>query len=372
MLLVGHRHLSRIWFRLQLFLWAGSPLQHERSLGIDCLRAVAILWVVAYHFVPLPIFSRGTYGVLLFFVVSGYCISLSAQSSKSAWDFYAKRLGRLLPALIFAALVITAIKHAFPQFIAADRIPTWFDALYTLVAFPTLNVLNVYHTYPDGAFWSLRIEFQFYLLCALFIAVGLRKYLLPAICAWCLIRFALSNPANPYSNDFFAFFIAGLSVASYAAGHRIQSLIGVAVAIFLEGAHLLLSYQQPSIPIEAPRFVMLAVSIAAVFLAVHVNTPRFLKPVAFVGLVSYPIYLLHQDLGAMALAFFDVPNSNRLIPTLIRGLVVPPILVGIGALVYFYIEKPFTGHLTGWLRGLRVRNAPIIWKRTASVSPDTI
>ena len=108
-----------------------------------------------------------------------------------------QRLGRLLPALIFAALAITAIKHAFPQFIAPDRIPTWFDAFYTLVAFPTLNVLNIYHAYPDGAFWSLRIEFQFYVLCVLLLSVGLRKYLLPAICAWCLIQIRVVEPSQP-------------------------------------------------------------------------------------------------------------------------------------------------------------------------------
>ncbi|TFV67429.1 acyltransferase [Bradyrhizobium frederickii] len=132
-----------------------GTLQNDRSIGIDCLRAIAILWVVAYHFVPLSIFSKGTYGVLLFFAVSGYCISFSASSSKSAWDFYAKRLGRLLPALIFATLLITAIKHLFPQFIEASRIPTWFDAFYTLFALPTLHILKIDLIYPDGAFWSL-------------------------------------------------------------------------------------------------------------------------------------------------------------------------------------------------------------------------
>ncbi|WP_283810155.1 acyltransferase [Bradyrhizobium sp. LVM 105] len=345
-----------------------GTLQNDRSIGIDCLRAIAILWVVAYHFVPLSIFSKGTYGVLLFFAVSGYCISFSASSSKSAWDFYAKRLGRLLPALIFATLLITAIKHLFPQFIEANRIPTWFHAFYTLFALPTLHILKINLIYPDGAFWSLDIEFQFYLLCALLIAVGLRKYLLPAICIWCLIRFALSSPKNPYSNDFFAFFIAGLSVASYAAGHRMQALFGTAVALFLEAGHLLLSYQQPSVPIETSRFAMLAFSIAAVFVAAQCKAPRFLNPLAFVGLVSYPLYLLHQDLGHMALAWLDVPYSDRLVPTLIRALIVPPILVGVGALVYFYVEKPLTGRLTGWLR--RPRFPKSVWIRTAGVSPD--
>ena len=39
----------------------------------------------------------GTDGVLLFFMISGYCIALSAASSTSCWHFYAKRLGRCCP-----------------------------------------------------------------------------------------------------------------------------------------------------------------------------------------------------------------------------------------------------------------------------------
>lgn len=305
----------------------------------------------------------------MFFVVSGYCISFSASSSTSAWDFYAKRLGRLLPAFIFATFVITAIKHLFPQFIPADRIPTWFHAAYTLIAFPTLNVLNIHLIYPDGAFWSLLIEFQFYLLCTLLIAMGLRKYLLPAVCVWCLIRFALSSPKNPYSNDLFAFFIAGLSMASYAAGNRMQAFFGIAVALLLEAGHLLLSYQQPSVPIEASRFAMLVFSIAALFVVVRFKAPRFLKPLAFVGLVSYPLYLLHQDLGRMALEWLDIPYSDRLTPLLIRSLLVPPVLVAVGALAYFYVEKPFTGYLTAWLRGLHIPR-PVPIKAAVRASED--
>jgi uncharacterized membrane protein len=69
----------------------------NRSPTIDYLRAISILWVLFYHFVSLKFFSKGTDGVLLFFMISGYCIALSAASSTSCWHFYAKRLGRCCP-----------------------------------------------------------------------------------------------------------------------------------------------------------------------------------------------------------------------------------------------------------------------------------
>ncbi|MBH5371736.1 acyltransferase family protein [Bradyrhizobium glycinis] len=319
--------------------------QSERSLGIDCLRGVAILWVVSYHYLNVP---AGTDGVLLFFAISGYCISFSADSSKTAWEFYAKRLGRLLPALAVAVLFITAAKHAFPDLIDASRIPSWFDALYTLVALPTLNVANLQYVRPDGAFWSLEVEFQFYALCAVLIAVGLRKHLLPAICIYCFVRFLLSNPANPYSNNFLSFFIAGLSVATYRKGGVTLAAIGILAACLLEISHVLLGYKEPSAPIGWSRFAVLLMSTTALFAASQYRAPALLKPVALVGLVSYPLYLLHQDLGAMLFAWWNVAPSD--VPARGTGIL---LFIIAAYVVYACVERPWMKPVTDALSGRR-------------------
>lgn len=320
-------------------------LSSERSLGIDCLRGVAIIWVVAYHFLGVP---GGPNGVLLFFAISGYCISLSAGSSKTAWEFYAKRLGRLLPALAFAAVFITAAKHAFPHTIDPARIPSWLDALYTLVALPTLNLANIHYTRPDGAFWSLEIEFQFYALCGSIIAIGLRRYLLQAICIYCLVRLLLSNPAHSYSNDFFSFFIAGLSVATNWKGDAKLAGIGIVAAVALELSHILLGYNQPSAPLGWSRFAMLLVSTGTLYAVSQYRAPAFLRPLAIVGLVSYPLYLLHQDLGTMLFGWWGADLTDVL-PRIVGAM----IFVAAAYLVYAFIELRWMEPITQAIGGRR-------------------
>lgn len=320
-------------------------MHSERSLGIDCLRGIAILWVVAYHFVGAP---GGTNGVLLFFAISGYCISFSVDSSKTAWEFYAKRLGRLLPALVFAVLFITALKHAFPGLIDVSRIPSWGDALYTLLALPTLNIANLHYVRPDGAFWSLEVEFQFYMLCCALIAVGLRKHLLMAVCAYCSVRFLLSNSAHFYSNNFFSFFIAGLSAASYRNGSPKLAALGVMTAVLLEMLHILLGYSEPSAPLGWSRFAVLLMSIGALFAASKYRAPAFLKPLAFVGLISYPLYLLHQDLGSMLFAWLDAPIDAVL--ARVSGILV---FVIAAYAVHACIERPSIKPITDAVAGRR-------------------
>ncbi|WP_454647107.1 acyltransferase family protein [Bradyrhizobium liaoningense] len=127
-------------------------MKSERSVGIDCLRAISIIWVLLYHFTPLQVFNRDTFGVLLFFIISGYCIAFSVETSQSAWHFYAKRLGRLLPALIVCGLLTTLFKHVMSNLVEPGREVTWFDYAYTLISLPTLNVLHVDHHLPDGAY----------------------------------------------------------------------------------------------------------------------------------------------------------------------------------------------------------------------------
>jgi peptidoglycan/LPS O-acetylase OafA/YrhL len=86
---------------------------------IDGLRAVAILGVVAYH-VGIPGITGGFSGVDVFFVISGYLITqllareLTTTGTLSIGNFYARRMRRLLPALVLVVLATLALSWVLP------------------------------------------------------------------------------------------------------------------------------------------------------------------------------------------------------------------------------------------------------------------
>jgi peptidoglycan/LPS O-acetylase OafA/YrhL len=145
-------------------------------IGIDGLRAIAILAVMVYHlrhrFLP-----GGFTGVDVFFVISGYVISQSlASSGRSSFrefilNFYKRRVLRILPALLFCLIIVSIFSTLFIPY-------EWLSALNegtARSAFLGISNFFLVHT-ADGYFsarllfnpfihtWSLAVEEQFYLI----------------------------------------------------------------------------------------------------------------------------------------------------------------------------------------------------------------
>lgn len=153
---------------------AGSEPRLPLSPGLDGLRAVAVLAVIAFHnFAWLP---GGYYGVDTFFVLSGYLItSLLVVEWRSSGTvrlgrFWARRARRLLPALLVLVAGLGVLVVAWPG--ALD----WPSPLSDAAA--TLGYVANWHFVVGGSSyfaastpqspllhtWSLAIEEQFYLI----------------------------------------------------------------------------------------------------------------------------------------------------------------------------------------------------------------
>ena len=145
---------------------------------VEGLRAVAIALVVLFHF-QVPGFPGGYVGVDVFFVVSGYVIcglllrERARSDATSFADFYGRRSRRILPAATLVLLVtVTAtcvlVGRAVGRGTAIDG--RWVAVFLANVRFasPASNPLS-----PLGAYWSLAVEEQFYLVFpALFVLVA--------------------------------------------------------------------------------------------------------------------------------------------------------------------------------------------------------
>lgn len=160
----------------------GAQSQSKFRGDIEALRGVAVISVILYHFFPHS-FAGGFAGVDVFFVISGFVISLMtdkwlAEKQFSLPRFYAMRFRRLLPAAAFLICGVVVYCVAFeprclvmPSARAALAAAT-FQANYYFLAEDT--DYNADHDTPSPFlhFWSLAVEEQFYFVFPLLVGAG--------------------------------------------------------------------------------------------------------------------------------------------------------------------------------------------------------
>lgn len=152
-------------------------------LGLDGLRAVAVLAVIAYHLHIGPA-SGGFLGVDLFFVISGYLITtilLHKQDLgyQELLPFWMGRIRRLLPAayvMIFLTVSWCAIAGSNALLsIRGDALSSffyvsnWWYIFHQLSYFDSFNAVS-----PLKNLWSLAIEEQFYIIWPVLLIAGLK------------------------------------------------------------------------------------------------------------------------------------------------------------------------------------------------------
>jgi peptidoglycan/LPS O-acetylase OafA/YrhL len=159
---------------------------HGRIAGLDGLRAIAVLFVFLHH-TGLAGVNGGFVGVDIFFVLSGYLITmiLSREFEKngklSFSTFYLRRARRLYPALIFLLVILAAYSFFFkPMFVKTfPSYKTRWEVLPALFYYMNwVRAFGGYDAVLTGHTWSLAIEEQFYLIWPIIITLlfRLRRY----------------------------------------------------------------------------------------------------------------------------------------------------------------------------------------------------
>lgn len=176
--------------------------KHYRP-DIDGLRAVAILSVVLFHTFPSSL-SGGFIGVDVFFVISGYLISAIIfrafeKGTFSFWDFYARRIRRIFPALTFLLIGVLLLG----SFILT---PQEYKDLGRQVLYGSAFGENFFLIKNSGGYWdsatemkplmhlwTLAVEEQYYILYPFicWLVWRLKKSILKVLCFLWLISFSL-------------------------------------------------------------------------------------------------------------------------------------------------------------------------------------
>jgi len=140
---------------------------------INALRAIAVLSVLFFH-LRMPFFSGGFAGVDVFFVISGYLMSRIIfdgidNNNLSVFDFWGKRIKRIVPALLVMVLIVSITGFFF--YLPNEYKANEGNATSSLLFFSNISYWK-HSGYFDSASenniflhtWSLSVEWQFYLI----------------------------------------------------------------------------------------------------------------------------------------------------------------------------------------------------------------
>lgn len=149
---------------------------------LDSLRGFAALSVCLFHFVystlnfvdetwVRTIFYQGIFGVQTFFVISGFIIPYSMYSAgyqfRDFFSFFVKRLARLEPPYLFSLVLALAILFLKSRIAASEQL-TMPDTLHIALHIGYLIPFFENYTWLNEVYWTLAVEFQFYIFIALF------------------------------------------------------------------------------------------------------------------------------------------------------------------------------------------------------------
>lgn len=331
-----------------------APRASGHRLDIQGLRALAVVVVVAYH-AGVPGISGGFIGVDLFFVLSGYLIIglMAAEVAKtgkiSLSNFWARRARRLLPAsilVIATTLFISSKVYGFfeRKEVATDAIwATLFGANWRFAQQDTDYLAADRDPSPLLHFWSLGVEEQFYMVAPLFfVLVSMlmwfkgkrhprRVNVFPrSLVATTLSLVIVSSLAYSVhlssTNQPYAFFgthsrawqlaagglLAVVLPVLPAVGRGLGTLLSVVGLAMFTACALLLSEGGQVLGLSYPSYLAVGPTVAGLLLLAGgsgAQTPvgwmLSLRPLTFVGDISYSLYLWHWPALILGVAYLD-------------------------------------------------------------------
>lgn len=329
---------------------------------IDGLRAIAVLPVLFFHG-NFPGFSGGYIGVDIFFVISGYLITLTIirdinKDGFSIIRFYERRARRIIPALGIVLLVTTLLVYIF---LPPDLLESYSRSLISVVTFTS----NFYFFRDSGYFaaaadekplihiWSLAVEEQFYLFFPLLLSMlwsfGKKKarslILLLGVLSLVYAQYLVGEGA--LDANFYLIFsrawelftgavVALIPFEKLSLDKRIRDGIGILSLMMIAGSILFYTGDTP-FPSVYTLLPVLATAAIIVFINQETRVGSFLSNRAFVfiGLISYSLYLWHQPLFALIrVKTLGEPPAIAFIPAIL-------ISIGLAYLSWKYIETPF-------------------------------
>ncbi|MFL1895420.1 acyltransferase family protein [Aquimarina sp. 2-A2] len=329
----------------------------KRIYQIDLLRFIAALSVLLYHYLfsgPSAnyitdinfeeideYFKYGYLGVDVFFIISGFVISLSIKK-RSITSFLQSRFIRLYPAYWFCVtctfLVMVLAGSSLQHQVTIK------EYLANLTMFQYfINIENI-----DEVYWTLLVEIKFYILIAFYLVLlKFRKFNITVFAyLWLTASFA-----NIFLEEFYFFkianfflifkwssyFIAGIFFHElYKSDKKNKFILPLILCLVLSVYYRITSITSLETLYNtsfSPYIISVIISVFFIIMYLisreklnSINSPKLLK----FGVLTYPLYLIHQNIGFILFNQLDEYVNKYLLFFLISSLML---------LLAFYINK---------------------------------
>lgn len=334
----------------------------KRVYQIDLFRFISALSVVLFHYTfgsslqntfPLlePYSRYGYLGVSFFFQISGFVILFSTEHRNISL-FLKSRFIRLYPVYWICLSLTTLVVFLFS--------PDSFNiGLKQFILNLTMIQAKLGASHIDFSYWTLWVEMKFYCL-MLFFLILYRKVKLSSdvfIYSWLFISMLLT--INILGETYFGLILRKVFIMSYSFyfisgmifykiyknGFFLKHFVGLIICLFLSVYHEIAYCLVFSIDlgVSLSKEVIVIFNLVIYLLMFLVSTKRLewmnKKIFLSLGVITYPLYLLHQKIGYIMFDYFSEVDKNALLVYLILGFM----LVSYG--VNKYIEKPITNVL---------------------------
>jgi len=307
---------------------------------IVALRGLAALAVCMFHFTKefvnedgmvRDIFRNGWMGVEVFFVISGFVIPFSLLGTsfgfRHYFKFMKKRFLRIEPAYLISVLIVVVLSYVASQIpgFAGEPYKVSIGLLLQHVGY-LVEFFN--NTWLNPVYWTLEIEFHFYVIIGLLIALwNLKK-------RWLIITSIIGLLVLSFINqDVIAFFkytdifVLGILTAFYKKEQLdlkpyIAALLIVSFVVY-----------------NSHGVIISVLTLIAAALISFASSYGNVKSLIFLGNISYSLYLLHVPIGGKIINLskrldLSEPSKYGVI------LVALGFSIFVAWLFYKYIEKP--------------------------------
>ena len=366
--------------------WGVKP-RCPRYRSLDLWRGIACLMIVVFHSTEfaarlnpgaphdwawwLSEFARRLrVGVPLFFVISGYCISATADATRlhnaSTVTYFKRRFRRILPPY-WATLALSAVGLGLAIRVAgidpaASRIDglwgPWELSLPQWIRNFSLTEIWAGQVFrePQRVFlaqaWSLCYEELFYAMVGFLLAFA-RRWFFPAmlgISALCATGLLLGQRYRLPDYSFFCFLLFASGVLVYYQVNYCARR-GTLVSVGLLVAALAVAARRPSALVETsanqPQFAVASFSFALLLIGIHdfdsrLASASWLWPFHRCGALCYSLYLVHWPIVVLLVRGFYAAGFRDLRSTLlVTAPVCMAISLGVAWAFHVAVERRF-------------------------------